>query len=239
MILEKHLQSILLELALAERAVEAGQTAPKATAEQEELARLEQELKRMREAAGSAQLAVDDMEAEILRIQEDERKLKRRERDDREQLSATTDPELRKDLERDRYNTKSRINDLLNELKEAHNEIHALRNNRDVHGARVDELTRQVEVARRAAEAANEAQPPEDPQEKIDALRAQLPADVLADYDERKKEADTGAALFNGRSCVGCFIALPSADRSAINRAPENEVPECPNCGTYLVRKTS
>ena len=114
----------------------------------------------MRSAASSAQMAVDDMELDILRIQEDERKLRRREADNKQQLQSETDPEKRKDLDHDLYAAKSRIADLMSELKECHNEIAALRNNRDVHGARVDDIARQIELAERSAEAANAAAEP-------------------------------------------------------------------------------
>lgn len=232
--LDRFLQHVLLDLATIERVSNTGAQA--VTPEQKEYERLQAELTRMREAAGSAQLAVDDMEMEILRIQEDERKLQRRERDDKAQLTAETDPERRKDLEHDRYAAKSRIADLHYELKEAHNEIHALRNNRDVHGARVFDLERKVEVAARAAESANEAATHVDPVAKAAELRAQLPAEAVAAYEDRRDENEVGVAGFNGRVCGGCFIQLPSADRSRINLAPEDELPVCPNCESYLVR---
>ena len=144
--LSKDLQPVLLQLAQAD----AASSQPRVRAEEQELQKLIDERKRLTDASAAAQLAVDDMELEILRIQEDERKLKKRELDDKRQLSAETDPERRKDLEHDRYAAKSRIADLLSELKEAHNEIAALRNNRDVHAARVDEANRKVEAAQRA-----------------------------------------------------------------------------------------
>ncbi|SES23443.1 zinc ribbon domain-containing protein [Corynebacterium cystitidis] len=220
-------QHLLLELANAERAQ--GQPA-KISAEQEELNKLTKERARMADAAGSAQLAVDDMELEILRIQEDERKLKRRELDNKKQLGAETDPERRKDLEHDTYATKSRIMDLLSELKEAHNEIAALRNNRDIHGAKLSDLDAKIEVARRAAEAAPTPAAAADPAD----IRAKLSDDVLADYD------DCGAApLVSGRTCGGCFIQMPPAEREEINAVPADELPNCPNCGTFLVRGTA
>ncbi|MCP1386787.1 C4-type zinc ribbon domain-containing protein [Corynebacterium sp. TA-R-1] len=220
--LSKDLQPVLLELARAEHAASRpAQQRP----EEQELARLVAERERIQSAASAAQMAVDDMELEILRIQEDERKLKRRELDDKHQLTAETDPERRKDLEHDRYAAKSRIADLLYELKEAHNEIAALRNNRDNHGARLDEANRKVEAAQRAVDAlpAIEAVDPA-------GLRAQLPADVLSLYD------DVSAASFNGRTCNGCFIQLPPAERAEVMAADEDELPTCPNCGTLLVR---
>ena len=219
--LSKDLQPVLLQLAQAD----AASSQPRVRAEEQELQKLIDERKRLTDASAAAQLAVDDMELEILRIQEDERKLKKRELDDKRQLSAETDPERRKDLEHDRYAAKSRIADLLSELKEAHNEIAALRNNRDVHAARVDEANRRVEAAQRAVDAL-----PEDDVVDTEALRAQLPSDVLRAYD------NIGAAKFNGRACNGCFIQLPPSERAEVLAEPEDELPTCPNCGTLLVR---
>lgn len=220
--LQPDLQPVLLQLAEAERAA----AQPKsARTEEKELQKLLDERERLISASSAAQLAVDDMELEILRIQEDERKLKRREMDDKRQLGAETDPERRKDLEHDRYAAKSRIADLLSELKEAMGEVKALRNNRDVHAARVDDIERKVEAARRAVAALPE-------EEAVDtaALRAKLPGDVLEAYD------DIGAARFNGRTCNSCFIQLPPAERQEVLAAAEEELPNCPNCGTLLVR---
>ena len=219
--LSKDLQPVLLQLAQAD----AASSQPRVRPEEQELQKLIDERKRLTDASAAAQLAVDDMELEILRIQEDERKLKKRELDDKRQLSAETDPERRKDLEHDRYAAKSRIADLLSELKEAHNEIAALRNNRDVHAARVDEANRKVEAAQRTVDAL-----PEEDDVDVDALRAKLPDDVLSGYD------DIGAAKFNGRACGGCFIQLPPAERAEVLGEPEDELPTCPNCGTLLVR---
>lgn len=234
--LDPALHPVLLELAQTQRTLTA---APEAlvTPEQQELEKLQAEQKRLRSAFSAAQMAVDDMESEILRIQEDERKLRRRERDNKKQLEAETDAELRRELEHDRYSAKSRIADLMGELMEAHNEIAALRNNRDVHAAHVDENLRQIGVAERAAEAANEAASHiEDPQAHIDELRGQLPAEVVTAYDEQREENEVGAAYFNSRTCGSCFLVLPAGDRSVIGRAPANELPQCPNCGSYLVR---
>ena len=171
------------------------------------------------------QLAQADAASSQPRVRPEEQELKKRELDDKRQLSAETDPERRKDLEHDRYAAKSRIADLLSELKEAHNEIAALRNNRDVHAARVDEANRKVEAAQRAVDAL-----PEEDVVDTDALRGQLPDDVLRAYD------DIGAAKFNGRACGGCFIQLPPAERAEVLGEPEDELPTCPNCGTLLVR---
>lgn len=240
--LAKGLQPVLLELANLERSKAYGAAnggANTQSPEDLELAKLEANHARLLDAAGSAQMAVDDIENELLRIQADQIKLRRRERDDRAQLTAETDPEKRKDLQHDLSATQLRLSDIVGEIQEAHNEIHALRQNVDVHGARIDESTRRIELARRAAEAARESaanQP--DPEEKIAELRGQLPADVIAEFDRQRIENGVGAAPFmQGKTCGGCHIVLPPADRSAILNAAADVVPQCSDCGSYLIRQ--
>ncbi|APT92152.1 Zn-ribbon protein [Corynebacterium phocae] len=233
--LDVELQQKLLELANIERSlgVEVSQELPEAR----ELVQLEAQLDRTRKAAGSARMAVDDMELEILRIQSDERKLRARERDDKAQLTAATDPDVRRDLEHDLYAAKSRIADLMSELQEAHNQIHALRNNVESHGAQVSELERKVEAARReldSAQAAHEARP--DSSQRLAELRAELPAEVLAEYDSVRHENGVGVAQFTNRACGGCYIQLPPASVNHIRTTSETLLPQCPDCGTYLVR---
>ncbi|STC97331.1 zinc ribbon domain-containing protein [Corynebacterium renale] len=234
--LAENLQPILLELSTLERRLATAGAKTTETPEQAELNTLRTELDQMRSAASAAQMAVDDMENEILRIQDDERKLRARDRDNKAQLATETDEEKRKDLQHDRYATKSRIADLMAELMEAHNEVHALRQNRDIHGAKISDLERKVEVAARAAEAAS-TQESEDPRAHVAELEAQLPDDVVEAYHEQRAVNGVGVGLFNGRTCGSCHIVLPAADRSAINLAPADELPECPDCGSYLVRK--
>lgn len=236
--LSQDLQSILLELATLERSQAHGGTPT--IPEQEEYEKAQAAHARLLDASGSAQLAVDDMEMEILRIQADERKLRQRERDDKAQLGAATDPETRKDLEHDLYAAKSRIADLMSELQEAHNEIHALRANLDVHGAKVSDSERKLEVLKRAAEAAQEAAANRpDPQVRIGELREQLPADIVAEYETVREENGVGAAAFTGRGCGGCFIVLPPAEQNAVRNAAADELPQCSDCGSYLVRPAS
>ena len=237
--LEPKKQQVLLELSRTMRLNAVGAQAPE-LAEKADLERAETEHKRALDAAAAAQMAVDDVENDILRIQSDERKLRKRERDDKAQLSAATDPDVRRELEHDRYAAKSRIADLMSELQEAHNEIHALRNNRDVHGARVDEAARKVETARRAFEAAQEAVPagPErDIDREIAELRAQLDDDVLAEFERQRLENGVGVEAFKAeKTCGSCSMVLPPAERAAILNAPKNEMPQCSDCGSYLVR---
>ncbi|BAU96565.1 hypothetical protein N24_2303 [Corynebacterium suranareeae] len=237
--LDHTLHKTLLQLANAVRTQDAN-AVPKTTPEQEAVEKAVAELSRNRDAASAAQMAVDDMENEILRIQSDERKLRRRKKDSQDALGAETDEDRRRDLNHDVYTAKSRIADLMSELQEAHNEIHALRNNRDLAQSRVKDTERKVEEARAAVEQAQSAAPTvEDPAVVIARLEEQLPADVVAEFQAQRLENGVGAALFNGRSCGGCAMVLPASGISEIRNTPKDEVPQCPECGSYLITDIS
>ena len=64
-------------------------------------------------------------------------------------------------------------------------------------------------------------------------LRATLPSDALADYDElRRKKGGRAVAAINRGRCEGCQVALPVAN---IDRARLGEIARCNNCGRILV----
>ncbi|MBC3185155.1 hypothetical protein H7347_00955 [Corynebacterium sp. zg-331] len=228
-------QRALLELSTLLRSAAVVGTRPRRSADDEELERLRAERQRLSMATASARMAVADMEAEILRIQEDERKLRKREREDKRELGATEDEERRRDLQHDLYSAKSRIADLMSELQEAHNEIHALRGNRDLHEQRLQDVDGRIEAAEQAASARRK--PEDDSRNRISDIEAALGVETVVEFERQREENGVGAAAFNGRSCGGCFIVLPAADRSEIVRAPADEVPQCPNCGSYLIRQ--
>lgn len=227
-------QQLLLELADLERTLDLGLTA--GSAERSELEKLEKERDRQREVAASAQLNVADVELDIRRIQDDMGKLKRRHEASKAGLGAATDVEQRRDLEHDLATTSRRMSDLQQELKEAHDEIGAMRANVDRQGALLDELERKVEAAARAAEAATDAHSVQDATVRVGELRKQLSAQILGEYDDQRGIFGVGAAAFKGRSCGGCHIVLPPAALAEIRATPADEMPRCPDCGTFLVR---
>lgn len=189
-------------------------------------------VERQRSASGSAQLAVADIERDIARLQEDGQKLRRRLADDRAQLATVTDVEARRDLEHDVVSTTNRITDLTAEIQEAHNEVHALRVNADKH----QQLLVDAERALATAQAELEAQQAVDPAEVLRALKEQVPAQLLALFEEQHSLNGVGVASFQGRSCGGCFLVLSPGDIRVITTAPADDLPQCPECGSYLVR---
>lgn len=69
------------------------------------------------------------------------------------------------------------------------------------------------------------------------ALAAQLPADLLALYErKRRSSGGVGAAALVGGRCGGCRLELNMSELGALRAAPVDEVGECDECGRILVR---
>jgi predicted nucleic acid-binding Zn-ribbon protein len=69
-----------------------------------------------------------------------------------------------------------------------------------------------------------------------EAVVADLPADLLAEYDRRRARGGTGAALLRERRCGACRLELDRTALAALRSAPADEVAHCEECGTVLVR---
>jgi uncharacterized protein len=65
---------------------------------------------------------------------------------------------------------------------------------------------------------------------------ADLPADLLAEYDRRRARSGVGAALLRERRCGACRLELDRTALSALRAAPPDDVVHCEECGTVLVR---
>ena len=209
------LQRSLLELATLERAGDS----PVVSEEQQKRDRLTKELADARSVLGTSQVNISDIEVDIRRIEADMSKLRQREKANKAGLGAAVDVEQRRDLQHDLSTTYRRLDDL-----------HALRATAERHKARVAELSDALDRI---------TVPTDNRAERISELRALFDAATLADYDDQVDVYGVGAAAFNGRACGGCFIVLPPTSVSQIRNAPADDVPRCPDCGTYLVRTTA
>ena len=75
----------------------------------------------------------------------------------------------------------------------------------------------------------------------LTARRAQAEAALdgseKATYDAlRARFGGIGIAQLEGRRCTGCHLDLSATEADVVQRAPADELPECPHCGRLLVR---
>ena len=73
--------------------------------------------------------------------------------------------------------------------------------------------------------------------ERRPAVAAVLSAAELAAYDRARQHFD-GVAItrLEGHRCQGCHLDLSPAEMDQVKAVPEGSLPECPQCGRFLVR---
>ena len=67
-------------------------------------------------------------------------------------------------------------------------------------------------------------------------VAAEVPADLLALYDQIRKTKGVGAAALRAGRCEGCHLSLNAADLNVIRAAAPDEVLRCEECRRILVR---
>jgi predicted nucleic acid-binding Zn-ribbon protein len=65
---------------------------------------------------------------------------------------------------------------------------------------------------------------------------ADLPADLLGEYEKRRERRGTGAALLKQRRCQACRLELDRVAIAELKTAPADDVVHCEECGVILVR---
>ena len=68
-----------------------------------------------------------------------------------------------------------------------------------------------------------------------DQLVSRLPEDLVASY-QHKISRGSGVGRLSGRECSACHIGIDAVAHSALSAMPADELPECPECGAFLVR---
>ena len=70
----------------------------------------------------------------------------------------------------------------------------------------------------------------------LDALRAAVPADLLARYDQARKQQMVAAAELQGHRCSGCHLDLSPGEVDIVKDATASDgIADCPNCNRLLV----
>src|SRR5207253_7437026 len=74
-------------------------------------------------------------------------------------------------------------------------------------------------------------------QAERDAAAADIPADLLAQYEKLRAKLDgVAVARLQGDLCLGCHVSLPAMEVDVMRHAPEGTVVTHEECGRILVR---
>jgi predicted nucleic acid-binding Zn-ribbon protein len=208
--------------------------------EHAELEKLARELSGIQDEQVRAQVAVDDLDRDIARLEKDVDQVRTRKDKDQARLDTGRGPARELEALQHELGSLSRRQ---TDLEDAELE---LMEQREQAQATVDEVAQRLatarerrdEVERRRNEVLAQLAKDEEFRNAGRApLVADLPADLMALYERiRESSAGIGAALLRAGRCEGCRLELSGADRARVRAAAPDEVVRCDECRRILVR---
>jgi predicted nucleic acid-binding Zn-ribbon protein len=204
-----------------------------------EVERLNREIAALEAQRAQAQVAVDDIDRDIARLEKDIDQVRVRADKDRGRLDAGTGPARELEALQHELATLTRRQ---SELEDA--ELELMEQREQSQGAldQVDERVGTSRDARTETEAKRDAVLAEVDAERQtkagqrDPLVAELPADLVALYEKIRESSGLGAALLRAGRCEGCRLELSGSERSRFRTSEPDEVLRCEECGRILVR---
>ncbi|WP_305789360.1 zinc ribbon domain-containing protein [Symbioplanes lichenis] len=185
-----------------------------------------------------AQVAVDDLDRDINRLEKDIDQVRTRKEKDQKRLDAGG---ALREIEGLQHELAT-LNRRQGELEDAELELMEQRESAE---QTLNEVKKRIAGAvekRTAAEArrdealADIAKEQEFKAGSRAPLAADLPDDLVKLYDKIREDTGLGAALFRAGRCGGCRIELYGADLARVKGAPADEVVRCEECRRIMVR---
>ncbi|MFG1846352.1 zinc ribbon domain-containing protein [Micromonospora carbonacea] len=204
-----------------------------------ELEALARELSALEDERVRAQVAVDDLDRDIARIEKDVDQVRARKSKDEARLSAGSGPA--RELEALQHELVS-LNRRQSDLEDA--ELELMEQRETAQGV-LDGIERRAAEARERRAAAEQrrddalaeiAKEEEFKRQSRQPLAGDLPADLVTLYDKIRADTGLGAALLTGGRCGGCRLELYGADMARIRRAAPDDVVRCEECRRIMVR---
>ncbi|WP_194419667.1 zinc ribbon domain-containing protein [Microbacterium abyssi] len=230
-------QRILLDVAELDRRLQQAErqrATPAQGARINELAKERQEQLRELTVLSGAR---DDIRTELTRLESDVKVTEQRRTRDADRLATATNPKDAQALEHELASLAKRISaledvelDVMGRLEEAEAAVATQQALIDTTTAEGTDLTAQAKASIAAA-TTEIAQLTRD----RDAVTAEIPADLLAEYTRRASRG-IGVGLLRRGTCEGCRMMLPGTNLNEIRQAAPDAVVSCPECGAILVR---
>lgn len=204
-----------------------------------ELDALARELSALEDERVRAQVAVDDLDRDIARLEKDIDQVRARKSKDEARLASGSGPA--RELEALQHELAS-LNRRQGDLEDA--ELEVMEQRETAQGV-LDGVERRIAEARDRRAAAEQrrdeslAEIAKDEEFKRGArqpLAGDLPADLVALYERIRTDTGLGAALLTGGRCGGCRLELSGADLARIRKADPDDVVRCEECRRIMVR---
>ncbi|GIJ34724.1 zinc ribbon domain-containing protein [Micromonospora sediminimaris] len=207
--------------------------------ERAELEALARELSALEDERVRAQVAVDDLDRDIARLEKDVDQVRARKTKDEDRLAAGTGPA--RELEALQHELAS-LNRRQSDLEDAELELMEQRETAQSVLDGVEQRLTEVRERRAATEQRRDDSLAEIGREEEfkrsarQPLANDLPADLVQLYDRIRTDTGLGAALLTAGRCGGCRLELSGADLARIRKADPDDVVRCEECRRIMVR---
>ncbi|MFG1678199.1 zinc ribbon domain-containing protein [Micromonospora sp. NPDC049282] len=207
--------------------------------ERAELEALARELSALEDERVRAQVAVDDLDRDIARLDKDVDQVRARKSKDEARLASGSGPA--RELEALQHELVS-LNRRQGDLEDAELELMEQRETAQgvldgIEGRIAEARERRSAAERRRDDALAEiAKEEEYKRTSRRPLADDLPADLVTLYDKLREDTGMGAALLTGGRCGGCRLELSGADVARIRKADPDDVVRCEDCRRIMVR---
>jgi predicted nucleic acid-binding Zn-ribbon protein len=208
--------------------------------EHAEIDKLAREVSTLEDERVRAQVAVDDLDRDIARLERDIDQVRARKDKDQSRLDAGTGPARELEALQHELGTLSRRQ---TELEDA--ELELMEQREQAVGV-LNEVEARLVAARRSRDEAEErrtttladiTRDEEFRRAGRAPLVADLPGDLVALYEKvRESGGGIGAALLRAGRCEGCRLELSGSERSRVRSTAPDEVVRCDECRRILVR---
>ncbi|MFI2647322.1 zinc ribbon domain-containing protein [Micromonospora fulviviridis] len=204
-----------------------------------ELEALARELSALEDERVRAQVAADDLDRDIARLEKDVEQVRARKSKDEARLASGSGPA--RELEALQHELAS-LNRRQSDLEDA--ELELMEQRETAQGV-LDGIERRIAEARDRRAAAEQrrddslaeiAKEEEFKRGSRQPLAGDLPADLVNLYERIRTDTGLGAALLTGARCGGCRLELSGADLARIRKADPDDVVRCEECRRIMVR---
>jgi uncharacterized protein len=236
---EPRIQNELLDLAKIDAELTRIAHRRKTLPEQLEVDRLETERLARKDAAVAVQIAMDDLDRDIKKLEGEVDAVRRREEKDRQMLaSGTIAAKQLSELQHELGSLERRQSILEDDLLEVMERREASEADYQHAGAQLSRIEDElIDQRRRRDDAVADLDTSE---KRCTADRAAIiehfPAELIEIYERQRARHGAGAALLQARRCGACRIEIDRGEIARIAKTEPEEIVRCSECGAILIR---
>lgn len=236
---DPRVQASLLELAAVDTELTQIAHRRRSLPEQAEVEKLEAERIARKDAAVTVQIAMDDLDRDIKKLENEVDAVRQREERDKKLLeSGTIAPKQMSELQHELGSLERRQGILEEELLEVMERREASETDYNHAGAQLTQIEDElVDAHRRRDDALADVDAADTKAAaRREELAATFPDDLLGVYEKQRALTGRGAALLQARRCGACRIELDRGEISRIAATPAEALVRCSECNAILVR---